>query len=374
MSARPDRVFDSDGHICEPEMVWTEYTRAAFRDRVLQVRTENGQSDLFLEGHLRRSRGGTGPAQACIPGGMSPSGRSLTWADILPGSFDPKARLAVLDQERIDQALFFPSIHLLYGDVRDPEVAAETCRAYNAWMSDFCKVAPSRLFGMAILPMQDISLAIKEAKGIARLGLRGFAIRPERFNDLALYDEACNPLWEIAIADGLSIAIHGSFGSTMKGFSTGRYTGNVFYDHMIAHPFGQMAVMMDLIAGGVLDRYPALRVGFFESGLGWIPYWIDRLDEHFEVMGHHTPWLKRRPSEIFASQCFVSMEPDEQKGLDWMTAKGLARCILWGSDYPHFDSTYPGAFDAALKTFDATGDGLAAQIVGDNPLRYLGLG
>ncbi|MGE4609377.1 MAG: hypothetical protein AAEJ52_21790 [Myxococcota bacterium] len=64
MPGRPDLVFDGDGHICEPEMVWTEYTRAAFRDRVLQVRTENGQSHLYLEGHLRRTRDGTGPAHA----------------------------------------------------------------------------------------------------------------------------------------------------------------------------------------------------------------------------------------------------------------------------------------------------------------------
>ena len=373
MPAGPDLVIDGDGHICEPEIVWTEYTRAKFRDRVLQVRTENGHSHLYVEGHLRGVGDGAGPAQACIPGGMSPAGRSLTWADILPGSFDPKARLEVLDEEQIDQALFFPSIHLLYGDVHDPEVAAETCRAYNDWMSDFCKAEPSRLFGMGIIPMQEVSLAVREAKRLARLGLRGFVIRPERFNDLALYDEVCDPLWEVAIADDLAVGIHGSFGSKMKSFSSDRYVGNVFYDHMIAHPFGQMAVVMDMIAGGVMDRYPTLRVGFFESGLGWIPYWLDRLDEHFEVMGHHTPWLKRRPSEIFASQCFVSMEADEAKGLEWMTEKHLAHCILWGSDYPHFDSTYPGAYAEARKTFDETGEGLATQIVGDNPRRYLGL-
>ena len=130
-----------------------------------------------------------------------------------------------------------------------------------------------------------------------------------------MFDAACDPLWDVCVGDGLSVAIHGSFGSRMKSFATGRYHGNVFYDHMIAHPFGQMAVVMDMIAGGVLDRYPRLRVGFFESGLGWIPYWLDRLDEHFEVMGHHTPWLKRLPSEIFRSQCFVSMEADEATGL-----------------------------------------------------------
>jgi len=370
--SRPAVVIDGDGHICEPECVWQDYTRREYRDRVLQVRTEDGHSAVAIEGHARGVGGGAGPAQACIPGGMRP-GNSLTWADILPGSFDPRARLAVLDEEGIDQALFFPSIHLLWGDIQDPLVAAETCRAYNDWMADFCKVNPNRLFGMGIVPLQDPTLAVNEAKRLAKLGLRGFISRPERFNDLALFDERCNPLWDVAVADGLAVGIHGSFGSRMKSFSTGRYQGNVFYDHMIAHPFGQMAVVMDMIAGGVLDRYPKLRVGFFESGLGWIPYWLDRLDEHFEVMGHHTPWLKRRPSEIFREQCFVSMEADEATGLKWIMEKDLLRCILWGSDYPHFDSTYPGAYAEAQGTFDDAGGDVAQQVVYTNPARFMGL-
>ena len=92
----------------------------------------------------------------------------------------------MLDEEGIDQALFFPSIHLLWGDIKDPEVAAETCRAYNDWMSDFCKVDSKRLFGMGIVPLQNVDLAVLEAKRLAKLGLRGLIIRPERFNDLAL--------------------------------------------------------------------------------------------------------------------------------------------------------------------------------------------
>ena len=144
-------------------------------------------------------------------------------------------------------------------------------------------------------------------------------------------------------------------------------------EHMVAHPFGQMAVVMDMIAGGVLDRFPSLRVGFFESGLGWIPYWLDRLDEHFAVMGQHTPSLKRPPSEIFREQCFVSMEPDELSGLRWIIEKDLLRCILWGSDYPHFDSTYPGAYTAAKATFDAASAGAAQQIVCENPRRFMAL-
>lgn len=370
---KPAKVIDADGHICEPERVWTEYTSAKYRDAVLQVRTENGRSSLAIEGQPRMAGDGPGPAQACIPGGMGPSGQSLTWEDILPGGYDPQARLAVLDEEGIDQALMFPSVHLLSGDISDPKVAAETCRAYNNWMSDFCKESPERLFGMGIIPMQDVDLAAAEAGRLASLGLRGFTVRPERYNDLALYDASCDRIWSVAQADNLAVGIHGSFGSKMKGFSSERYEGNVFYDHMIAHPFGQMAVMMDMIAGGVLDRFAKLRVGFFESGLGWMPYWIDRLDEHFEVMGHHTPWLKRHPSEIFKAQCFVSMEADEASGLRWMKEKGLLDSILWGSDYPHFDCTYPGAYQTAQATFDAVGEDIANKVVLENPSRYLGL-
>ena len=75
----------------------------------------------------------------------------------------------------------FPSIHLLWGDIRDPEVSAETCRAYNNWMSDFCKASPERLFGIGIVPLQDVDLATREAARLAGLGLRGLAVRPERF-------------------------------------------------------------------------------------------------------------------------------------------------------------------------------------------------
>jgi len=372
VTLRPESVIDGDGHICEPERVWTEYTQPRYRERVIQVRTQAGRSQLCIEGRLQTAGAGAGPAEACIPGGMTP-GRRLTWADILPGSCDPRARLAVLDDEGIDQALLFPSLYLLWGDIGEPDVAAETCRAYNAWMSDFCREDPARLFGMGIVPLQDVELAVAEAKGLAASGLRGLIVRPERFGGLALYDGRCDALWAVAQADDLAVGVHGSFGTRMPGFAVGRYDDNLFMEHMVAHPFGQMAVVMDLIAGGVLDRFPGLRVGFFESGLGWIPYWLDRLDEHFEVMGHHTPGLRRRPSEIFREQCFVSMEADELTGLRWMIEKDLLRCILWGSDYPHFDSTYPGAWAAARATFDAAAVDAARRIVCENPRRFMAL-
>ena len=226
---RPKTVIDGDGHICEPELVWTEYTANRFRDDVLQVRTIDGVSDIYVEGRRLPFGGGASIAHACVPGGFAP-GQHPVWSDIPPGSYDPSERLEVMDEEGIDQALLFPSTHLLAGDIVDPAVAAETCRAYNDWISDFCKHAPTRLCAMGLVPMQSIELATKEAKRLRSIGLKGFMSRPERYRDLALYDAACDDLWRTAVEDGLAVAIHGSFGSQMPSFSTGLYKDNLGSD------------------------------------------------------------------------------------------------------------------------------------------------
>ena len=116
---RASTVIDGDGHICEPALVWTDYTASKYRNDVLQIRTNNGISDIYIENRRLPFGAGAGPAEACIPGGMA-AGQKLTWADILPGSHDPVERLKVMDEEHIDQALLFPSVHLYMGRYLQP--------------------------------------------------------------------------------------------------------------------------------------------------------------------------------------------------------------------------------------------------------------
>ena len=130
---------------------------------------------------------------------------------------------------------------------------------------------------------------------------------------------------------------------------------------------------MDLICGGVLQRFPNLKVAFLESGLGWLEYWLNRMDEHFEVMGKDVPWLTRRPSEIFAEQCFISIEADEAGRLPSLQAMGLDGCVFWGSDYPHFDCTFPGAVSDLEQHLGPIDAALAAKVRHDNAARFLGL-
>jgi predicted TIM-barrel fold metal-dependent hydrolase len=363
-------IIDADGHVTEPRALWQEFAAPAFRDRVIQVRREaDGEDRLWWDG---RSQGGS-PAPACIPGAMADRSRHYCWDDLLPGGYDPARRLDVLDEEGIDQALLFPSLYLLYGNLTDVALADAACRAYNDWMADFCSRAPDRLYGAAIVPLQSVERAAREVERAASLGLRAVTIRPERYHGLALHDPACAPFFAAAERANVAVAVHGSFGSRMPSFATGRYQ-NPFFEHMICHPFEQMAACLDLVCGGVLDRFPALRVGFFESGLGWLLYWLERMDEHQETLGRFTPWLERRPSEAFREQCFVSMDTDNGKNLDAVASRGFARCVLWGSDYPHYDCIYPGAYKGLLESCRGVPDSVVREVTCENPRRFMGLG
>jgi len=370
MATNAEKVIDADGHICETHALWNDYVPQRFRDRTIRVeRDKDGQDWIWINGIQRKN---LPPAAACIPNGMDDPNHIPTWDAILPGSYDGAARVKVLDEEGIERSLLFPSLYLLCGDIDDPEVAAAACHAYNEWIADMCTAGSGRLHAVGVVPLQNIEAAAREADHIAKLGLKGVCFRPERYKGLALYDDALRPFWDRVAGNNLFAAVHGSFGSLMPSFASSRYTSN-FFVHMICHPFEQMAACLDIVAGGVLSRHPKLRVAFLESGLGWLEYWLERMDEHVEAMGHLVPHLKRKPSELFRDQCFISIEADEAFRLPRLQQMGLEHCVFWGADYPHYDCTYPGAvrqLEANLAPLPAE---LAQAVRRGNAQRFLGL-
>jgi predicted TIM-barrel fold metal-dependent hydrolase len=296
-----------------------------------------------------------------------------TWDEILPGSYDAKARVTVLDEEGIERSLLFPSLYLLVGDIEQADVAEAACNGYNEWIADICRDGNGRLDAVGVVPLQSVEAAAREAAHVARLGLKGVCFRPERYRGLALYDQTLTPFWEIVAGNGLFAAVHGSFGSLMPSFASSRYQNN-FFVHMICHPFEQMAACLDIVAGGVLERHPNLRVAFLESGLGWLEYWLERMDEHQSAMGHHVSWLKRKPSDLFREQCFISIEADEAHRLPRLKELALEHCVFWGADYPHYDCTYPGAVRELEENLEPLPRDLADGIRWRNAARFLGLG
>ena len=174
--SRAYNVIDADGHILEPLDLWDKYMDPKFRDGAPHlVKGEDGKDRLVIEertvGDSRRGFGGIGGIGARQ--GVVASD-TMKYQEGRPGGFDPHQRIPDMDADGIDAAFLYPSIGLFAGSIQDPELAAATCRAYNRWLADYCKPYPDRLFGVAMLPMQSVELAIEEMRYAREaLGMRG---------------------------------------------------------------------------------------------------------------------------------------------------------------------------------------------------------
>jgi predicted TIM-barrel fold metal-dependent hydrolase len=364
------RIIDGDGHIVEPPDLWLQYTASSYHDRVPQiVMTAEGMACMQLEGAVRS--GAVRSAYAsCVPAGLMEADRSkqVHFDDVPHGGYDPHARVAVLDQEGIEAAFLYPSIGLGLGHLTDLDLAAVCARAYNDWLADFCQPYPNRLFGVGMMPLQDVDASVYEMRRVVRdKGMKAVFIRPNPYNNRRLNDPAYDSFWQTAQELDCAVAIHGSFNSRMPTVGSDRYPDE-FFQHMICHPFEQQMACMDLVCGGVLAKYPRLRVAFMEAGVGWLGYWLERMDGHYESMPMYVPWLQRKPSEYFLSQCFLSCDPDDAT-ISSMMEFGGDTTIIWGSDYPHFDCTFPDAVGELVENCSRLTDAQRTAVVGENAAR-----
>ena len=254
------------------------------------------------------STGNDGP-QSRFPLGFIPeTGRQ----DLLQLAADSETRLKVMDDEGIDRVALFPTHALRLGGVRQPQLAPALFRAYNNWLAEHCAPDKERLLGVAMIPLQEPELAVQEAKrAVGELGHRGLFISPHPVDNRNLDHQAYEPLWELAEQLNVPALVHVSTGIRLPTAGAERFDRYSLF-HLHAHPFEQMTAAASLILGGVLERHPRLRVGFLEAGCGWVPYWLERMDEHAENYRFELAHLKERPSVYFRRQCFVSFELEER--------------------------------------------------------------
>src|SRR5688500_18695429 len=208
--ARTYNVIDADGHILEPVDLWDNYMDRAFRDRAPKmILDDNGKERLLLEGQVLGNPKGLGRLGAVGARDGSVNDAVMKSADGRPGGFDPHARIKDMALDGIDAAFLYPSIGLFSGAVKDPQLAAAMCRAYNRWLADYCKPYPDRLFGIAMLPMQSIKHAIAEMEFARKeLGVKSVFLRPNPYNDKMIHDKMYEPFWSTAEDPHLALGLH----------------------------------------------------------------------------------------------------------------------------------------------------------------------
>ena len=201
---RAYNVIDADGHILEPLDLWDRYIDPDFRERRPRfVIDENGKERLSVEGKLLGNPRGIGSLGSVGVRQGIVKANTLKYAEGRPGGFDPHARIVDMDADGIDAAFLYPSLGLFAGAVEDPALAAAMCRAYNRWLADYCAPYPERLFGVAMLPMQSVDLAVDEMRyAREKLGMRGGFLRPNPYHGKKMISDRCTSRLRPMVADG----------------------------------------------------------------------------------------------------------------------------------------------------------------------------
>jgi predicted TIM-barrel fold metal-dependent hydrolase len=354
-------IIDADAHMIEG---------AAFAARLFERFPEhvafrpagNGRGSLLFEG--RRYPEFEGPGAGCPPdhGVCEAEG-------IDPGSVAGTLRDA--DREQIDRMVLFPSMGLAVPSFEDPEFAAGFARLYNGHLADWCAESGSRLLGVATVPLEDVAASIailEEAKDLGHVCVHV----PPALRERNLDHPDLEPFWARAAELDMPVGVHGAPGVHLPKIGVDRFT-NYIQVHCISFPFDQMTAMTALVSGGVLERHPGLRVAFLEAGVGWAPFFLDRLHEHWEKRGD---WIEngwgRDPLEYLArGQIYVSCEPGEPILPGVIDVLG-DDFILYASDYPHWDSEFPNSTKPLRERQDLS-ETSRAKILAGNARRFFGL-
>jgi predicted TIM-barrel fold metal-dependent hydrolase len=343
------KVFDSDMHVMEPVDLWERYIDTPFRHRAPRGSTWKATDvGVMVEG-TNAFKLSAQIARVSFPAGLD------RFAEDIERGFDAVAQLRAMDQEGIDVTVLYPSRGLFvnsYPDM-DPAFSLAIARAYNNWLADFCQAGDSRrMYGAAMLPIQDVDVAIREARrAVTELGFKAIFLRPNPPRPGVYWHQAAfDPLWEVIQDLGIPVGFHEGVASHMPTVGTDRFGDDQFaLQHACSHSLEQMLAVEAMTLGGVLARFPRLKVAFLEGNGSWLPFWLWRLDEHWENPGkYENPALALRPSEYFHRQCFVSLECEEWPARHAVEACG-SDCFIFSTDYPHYDTKYPEATAHFLK-------------------------
>ena len=353
------RVADSDMHVLEPPDLWQRYIDPAFRHAAPVGLTEMRRDmRVKVKSHVMLRLGRVRPMASTSSAWQADHDRAFARAE--ERGWDATSQREAMDAEGLDVAVLFPSRGLfvlgLDGqavagvDGLEPDYAAAIARGYNDWLHDFCRQYPDRFYGAAMVAPHDVPSAVAETRRtVEKLGFKAIFLAPGCVNRRPWHDAAYDPLWAECERLGIPVTFHGGGQTYLKPDFSLEVFDKLMMWHTFNQPLGIMTAAVSITSGGVLERFPKLRVGLLEGNCGWAPWLFHRLDEHWEWVGRYeVPELKRKPSEYFRTNCFLAVEADEVTVKDYVAWFGDDN-LVFSTDYPHADSKFPHSVEAFLK-------------------------
>jgi predicted TIM-barrel fold metal-dependent hydrolase len=375
------KIISCDDHLDLqqlPSDLWTMRMPRTMRDRAPRVEERDGRALWICDRRIwgswagRRREPGELPLKSPIVNAFDRSGMT-DQSRRRPAV--PELRLADMDRDGVQTHVMFGPVFSITTD--DPALRDACYRAYNDWLAEFCTAAPDRLIGVPMLPEVPES-ALKELLRLANGGnfrqanLQIANVKPR------LHDPAWEPFWSAVEETGLILSFHvvvflGVSNDPAAGKPASIFTQTKAFIEQFLDPF------VDLFAWGILERHPKMRVLMAESGLGWLPRVVQELDyRHWRLWEAREYWdqhggikLMMKPSDLFKRQIYVTFQED-CVAMSLLPFFGDGH-VLWASDYPHPDSTWPNSRAAIERQMAALTPEMRRRLTHDNAARLYGL-
>ena len=366
-------LISIDDHIVEPSNMFDAHVPAKYKDQAPKnTKNEWGHDVWSFQGQAMGTVGlnavVTWPKEEW---GLDPTG----YAEMRPGAYDIHERVRDMNRNGIFQSMCFPSFAGFSGryfqQAPDQELALIMLSAYNDWhIDEWCAAYPGRFIPLAIVPVWDQKAMVQEVRRVAAKGCRAITM-PElpHIQGLPSYHdlEYWGPLFDTCCELGVVMCMHIGQGFAAINGAPGAPIDNMI---ILATQVSTFAAQ-DLLWGGAFLKWPDLKVAWSEAGIGWIPFYLDRCDRHYQNqiwLGHD--FKGKLPSEVFRDHslaCYVTdptaLKVRNEIGMD---------IIAWECDYPHSDSIWPDAPEFLIREFASAGmsDAEINKVTWENTARF----
>jgi len=350
-------LVSADSHVVEPADLWETRLEHKYRELAPRVVQQDGKWLIVAPGGVafpvagQFAAGKRGAELREHLGKGYEAGR--------PSGWDPTKRVADQETDGVVAEVLYTSNGLaLFG--LDPELQRACFRVYNDWLAEYCAVEPKRLIGIALISIQDIPEAVKELERCAKAGLRGAMI--SNGPDQAYHHHVYDPFWQAASELKMPLSLH--IITTSKKQSVTDFSKNPFM-MLFDWVHETWASLASFLMGGVLERYPGLRLVSTENDIGWLPYFLHRLD-HNHGLGVAPNPTPLKPSEYARRQIWATFQ-DDPCGVALYKMFGEDN-FMWASDFPHLDSTWPHSREVVEENFASIPEHVTRKIVRDNAI------
>ena len=391
---RIPRLVDVDAHVVEPADVWSSRLPTRYRDVGPRIELRPAGTPKLDGASYIEAPGTDGPLVAwwhyedhmaslkrtVAAAGFEPDEvglRSVGYDEMRPGCYEVAGRLADMDLNHVEAQMCFPNYPRFCGQQflwgKDKELALLCVQAYNDWMvEEWCGTSGGRLIPLCLIPLWDVQLAVAEVRRNAARGVRAVAFSelPAYLELPSLYSGEWDPFFAACAETGTVLSMH--IGSGTRTPQTSDDAPDAVAATII---FGNsVGSLTDYLFSGVLHRFPDLKVLYAEAQIGWIPYVLERADDVWET---HRGWSNSQlhcpePPSLYYKRQVYSCFFKDPVGIDLLDRVGVDN-VLFETDYPHQDSTWPGSRQAAADQFGHLPQDQIDKIARSNAIRLLGL-